>query len=287
MYNRFMRTMQVKPTARTMRRRFVAALAAALASAAITAAARADWIVTKQGERFETKGPWHEKGKLLVFNLPDGTLSSIRADRVDVAASQHATEQAKQQAAAPPPAAPEPVRRKAVIVLTDKDFQKSAPAAPAADAEAGGSGAAAASGDKSAATPATPANTAKAAPAAAPQPHDGPSPIEVVSWDRVPALQSKADGVEITGILRNASRDVMTEINLTASLYDDNGTIVAKVPATVETQVLPPTESSKFHLVAEGVYTFSTIKWETQVKSLKGRPADQPSTAGPPAPPSS
>lgn len=288
-----MQTMQTMQTATTMHRRWLGVVAAALAGAAalsMASAANADWIVTKQGERFETKGAWKEKGKLLVFTLPNGTLSSIRTDRVDVAASQHATEQAKQQAAAPPPPPPEPTHRKSVIVLTDKDFQKSPPAAEgeatggagAAPADASKGDAAAAKSAKDDAHPAAPSSAS-----AAQQPHDGPSPIEVVSWERVPVLQSKANGAEINGTLRNASRDVVTEVNLVASLYDENGAIVAKVPATVDTQVLPPTESSKFHLVADGVFNFSTIKWESQVKSLKGRPPGQPSTAGPPAAPPS
>src|SRR6202023_3135637 len=80
----------------------------------------ADWIVPRQGERFEIRGTWQLKGKLLVFTLPNGTLSSMRAARVDIDASKQATAQAKQQAAAPPPAAKVEPKRKSVIVLTDK-----------------------------------------------------------------------------------------------------------------------------------------------------------------------
>jgi hypothetical protein len=101
---------------------------AAAITATVPAALHADWMVTRQGERFEIRGTWQLKGKLAVFTLPDGTFSSMRADQVDFEASKQATEQAKQQAAAPPPA-PEKAKpqRRAAVILTDKDFQKALP----------------------------------------------------------------------------------------------------------------------------------------------------------------
>src|ERR1700724_268748 len=106
-------------------------LALALLGCAVPAALGADWIVTRQGERFEVRGAPQLKGKLVVFTLPDGSLSSMRADRVDFDASKRATEQAKKAAEAPPAAAEAPKpKRKALIVLTDKDFKKPLPAGP-------------------------------------------------------------------------------------------------------------------------------------------------------------
>jgi hypothetical protein len=225
------------------RTRIFSALAVLVVCAA-SQALRADWIVTHDGERFEVKGSWQQKGKLAVFTLPNGNLSSMRLDRIDVEASKKATEQAKRDAEAPPPppAAEEP-KRKAVIVLTDKDFKKPLPAdaAPAGDAKSG-------------------AKPGKDAPPS----KDVPSAVEVVGWDRVPAAESKADGIEINGTLRNKSLDYLTEIVVMASLFDDSGVLIGRFPATVENQVLAPTESSKFHLVATGQFTYSAIKWDTQ-----------------------
>src|ERR1700720_2168150 len=116
----------------------LAACAAALALLLGPSPLHADWIVTRQGERFEIRGTWQLKGKLLVFTLPNGTLSSMRADRVDIDASKQATAQAKQQAAAPPPAAKVEPKRKSVIVLTDKDFKKPLPDPAANNAPAAG-----------------------------------------------------------------------------------------------------------------------------------------------------
>ena len=97
-------------------------------AATVPAALYADWIITRQGERFEILGTWHLKGKLAIFTLPNSTLSSIRADQVDFEASKQATEQAKNEAAAPTPAPDDAKPQgKAVISLTDKDFKQKTP----------------------------------------------------------------------------------------------------------------------------------------------------------------
>jgi hypothetical protein len=246
----------------------VAALATGAAVLALLlgpAPLHADWIVTRQGERFEIQGTWQLKGKLVVFTLPNGALSSLRADRIDIDASKEATAQAKQQAAAPPPAARAEPKRKAVIVLTDKDFKKPLPdgAAPAA----GNAAAAGAAGAKA---------TGKDNP---PPAAGAPSAVEVVSWDRVPANESKANGVELTGTVRNTSQDNLTEVTVVADLFDDSGGLIGRFPAVVDNQQLPPTESSKFHLVANGVVAFGAIRWETTskgIRSVQGAPAPPP-----------
>lgn len=230
-------------------------LALALLGCAVPAAMRADWIVTRQGERFEVQGAPRLKGKLVVFTLPNGSLSSIRADRVDLDASKRATEQAKKAAEAPPAAAADEAkpRHKALIVLTDKDFKKPL---PAASSDAAGIEAKAVKGKDGKEPPA----------------REIPASVEVVSWDRVPANQSKADGLEIVGTVHNVSSSYLTDVIVVAQLFDDNGGLIGRFPATVDNQVLPPTESSKFHLVAKGTFAFASIRWETQGHGLKSAP---------------
>jgi hypothetical protein len=248
------------------------AVASLIAGAAV-AALHADWIVTRQGERFEIQGTWQQKGKLVVFTLPNGTLSSIRADRVDFEASKRATEAAKKAAEAPPGKAPGEVKpkRKAVIVLTDKDFRKPQPPAEAAEGQAADARSATAGKDAAAAA------------------KEAPIRVAMVTWDRVPAAQSRADGAEINGEVRNVSQDYLTQVSVTAVLFDDAGAELGKFPATVERQLLKPGETSKFHLVTSGIYAFASIKWETQGKGFKGggHPASQagtPADAASPAP---
>ena len=79
--------------------------------------------------------------------------------------------------------------------------------------------------------------------------------------------------------MRNTSQDILTEVGVVAALYDDNGTLIGRFPAVVDTQQLPPGESSKFHLVANGVFAFAAIRWETTGKGFK---SVQPAPAPPP-----
>jgi hypothetical protein len=265
----------------------VGAGAAAVTTAAVTALAaagalallllgpaplHADWLVTRQGERFEIRGTWQLKGKLVVFTLPNGTLSSMRADRVDIDASKQATAQAKQQAAAPPPAAKAEPKRKSVIVLTDKDFKKPLPDGAASNAPAASPNAPGAGGAGAAGTTATGKDN--------PPPAAGaPSGVEVVGYERVPANASKASGVELTGTVRNTSQDNLTEVTVVADLFDDSGGLIGRFPAVVDNQQLPPTDSSKFRVVANGVAAFAAIRWETTskgIRSVQGAPAPPP-----------
>ncbi|HVT61046.1 MAG TPA: FxLYD domain-containing protein [Thermoanaerobaculia bacterium] len=254
----------MKPTA--IRAATLAAILACLAGSALLA----DWIVTREGGRFEIKGGWEIKGKQVVFTLPGGTLSSLRADQVDLAASKAATEQARQAAAAPPAAAaPAKPRKKSLVVLTDKDFKKPA-----------------ASDSTSPPARANPANAAKDAKAAGGKDADSqkkdepPNAVEIVSWDRVPAKESKVDGVELTGKLRNASKDYLTEVLVVVSLFDDSGSPLGRFSAVVANQVLQPSEATTFTVAATGVFSFATVKFDTQGKGFKARPQEVP--PGPP-----
>jgi hypothetical protein len=238
----------------------VAAFLGLIALIAGSAPLYADWIVTRQGERFEIRGTWQLKGKLVVFTLPSGTLSSMRADRVDLDASKQATALAKKQAEAPPAAAvPAEPKRRAVIVLTDKDFKKAAPPESAA--------------------PGAPSGAGKDSPADSPAAKSAPSNVEVVAWERAPTSESKANGTELTGTVRNTSQDILTEVGVVAALFDDSGGLIGRFPAVVDRQQLPPAETSKFHLVANGVFAFAAIRWETTGKGFK---SVQPAPAPPP-----
>ena len=50
-------------------------------------AADADRLVTRDGAVIETRGPWRVEGRLVIFRLPDGTLSSIRLVDADLEGS--------------------------------------------------------------------------------------------------------------------------------------------------------------------------------------------------------
>ncbi len=46
--------------------------------------AQADWLSLHDGGLLETKGPWKEKGKMIVYTAPTGPLMSVRAVEVDL-----------------------------------------------------------------------------------------------------------------------------------------------------------------------------------------------------------
>ncbi len=92
-----------------------------------TSGAAADWLVTKEGARIETRGVWTVKGKLVVFTTAEGKLASLRVAEVDLDASRNATEEAvaaSAQAEVEPEPETEPERRKSVRVITDKDVRQ-------------------------------------------------------------------------------------------------------------------------------------------------------------------
>ena len=89
------------------------------AAAFFATPAQADWLVTKEGARIETRGPWELRGRIIVFTLPNGTLSSIRESEIDLEASHDATEAANRPAEPAPEPEAEP--KPSVLSITDAD----------------------------------------------------------------------------------------------------------------------------------------------------------------------
>lgn len=100
-----------------------------LAMGLVASALGADWLVTREGERIETQGPWEVKKGTVVFTLPSGTLSSLRLSAVDLEASEALTAEAARPAPPPPPAGPPPP----VLTITDKDIRRGAAGASGPD----------------------------------------------------------------------------------------------------------------------------------------------------------
>ncbi|MEE8524590.1 MAG: hypothetical protein V3T72_11720 [Thermoanaerobaculia bacterium] len=99
-------------------------IAAAVAAASTAAVTQADWLVTRDGAKVETRGAWEVRGRMVIFTQPGGTLSSMRLAEVDLDASRAATEAA---AAPPPPAPAEEKPRPSVLTLTDDDVGRGEP----------------------------------------------------------------------------------------------------------------------------------------------------------------
>lgn len=167
-----------------------------LLSVPLAAPAAADWLVTRDGGRIETKGKWRVEGAKVVFTLPNGTVSVMRKSEVDLDASAVAsTESAKppaEAAKAVPPKTP-------VLTLTNKDIAKappvSQPGAPPAELAA------------------APAAGAKAAP-------KRPTLVVVQSWRQDPAQDG---GVELSGVLVNVGADIAVNITVEVEVKDGEG----------------------------------------------------------------
>ena len=238
--------------------RLLPALLAAAAVLVPAAAARADWLVTRDGGRVETAGAWQVKGKLVVFKTAAGDLASLRLAEVDLETSRAVTAEAAAAAAASEEVAKEPPpKRRPVRVLTDKDFPRAQPAEPAAPGAAG-----------EAAKP--------------PEAPEGKlAPLQVVSWERG---RDSFDGhAVITGTLHNTGVDVAADSGLIVRLYDEEGGLVASVAAELTATSLPAGESTGFRADFPGVFVFAAVKFETSAMRLETAP--EPAAPPPPAGP--
>jgi hypothetical protein len=153
-----------------------------------------DWLVTVDGGRVETQGPWRVEGEKVFFTLKNGTLSILRKREVDLDASAVATAEANKKPAPVEKSGPEPMASKKpkptpVLVLTDADIPK---AVEPNSAEATATGEAAAK---------------------------KPSKVVVDSWKIV----EKGNALEIVGILRNDSDALESQIDLEVKLKDTSG----------------------------------------------------------------
>lgn len=228
----------------------LAASLLALAALALPAAGRADWLVTAEGARVETRGPWEVKGKLFVFTAADGTLASLRAAQIDLDASRRATAEAKEalaDAAEAPAPASAPAPRKAVRSITDKDFRH--PDDEAGDAPAG-----------DASAPKAPAVAGAAAPA-------GRSPVSVATWQKVD--RAEKDGVDLAGTLQNKGGDLQTDVALSITVVDDEGGVLGTARAVLGTDSIPAQGTTDFKASFPGVFTFARAKFDIQSAGLK------------------
>lgn len=218
--------------------------------------AQADWLVTREGGRVETRGAWTVKGKLVVFHTAAGKLSSLRVADVDLDASRRATEEAvaaQAQAAAEPEQAPE--RKRPVRVITDKDVRQAGQPAEGPD-----EGEAAAQGEETEA-------------AEAPGPTSGPG-LVIEGWNQ--ESDPKDDHVVITGTLQNASGSTSADTKLRILIFDDTGAQIASSQAALKKSALTPGERTEFKADFPGYFSFATIKFEPAGRPLARQTDEQP-----------
>lgn len=227
---------------------------AALLGAAFLAApvppAQADWLVTREGARIETKGSWTVKGKLVVFTQADGTLGSLRHAEVDFAASERVTSEEWDRKVSPPPAPAAPPKRKSVRSLTDADFARPVP--PEGPAPA-------------------PAGEAEKKDAAAGKEAKSAGKVEVATWQRID--RSEGDGLEVAGTLRNTGGEIAAGVGVTIRLVDETGTVIATGEGIPTTDAIRPQGTATFRAAFPGVFAFAEAKFEVRSWGLDIDPA--------------
>ena len=211
-------------------------------------AAHADWLVTRDGARIETKGAWKVDGRRVLFTVPNGTLSMIRTDEVDLDQSALVTTQAREAPVAPVPAVKE--KKEPVLRLTEKDIPPvSAAALAEAEAEAGGT-----AGKEGEAGAAQEAAT---------------SPLEVISWEKTE--NSTGDGLEIFGTMKNGSPNIITTPTLMVAIYDADGGLLATNNGEVNSPQIQPGKTANFRVAFPGVPDFASVKFDAQGRGYKPR----------------
>lgn len=180
--------------------------------AMLTSPLLADILVMQDGSRLEIEGEWREKGRVIHFTLPNGTLGSVRATEVDLDASREATQIANAPPAEEPPETMEKEKPAPIAVWTNEDIPQAAPDVLAS------------------ASAAVDAQT-----------------VQVTDWVAEPGSGNVVTLVR--GTLQNYGNNVITELRLAVTVTGDraNGTDPTLVrQARLEASELGPGETTEF-----------------------------------------
>jgi hypothetical protein len=234
-----------------------ACLALALAALGLLLPAAADWLVTHDGQRIETDGPYRVEDRLIVFHHKDGTLSSVRRSSIDLDASERLTREMAELARAPRVEPETEPRPKATIRLTEKELPPAGRLAdPAGEEGEGGAG-------------------ASSAPA---PPDSGPGEsLQIISWEEI----ESRDGASLAfmGEVRNVTERWALGIAVEVVLYDREGEQIASSSATLTTTALPPRESARFRASFPQVYDYGRVEFRSSGALVDRRPAGDDAAA--------
>jgi hypothetical protein len=205
--------------------------------------ASADWLVLRDGARLETKGAWKVDGRRVLFTLPNGMLSTVRTDEVNLDQSALVTTQAREVAAAPAVVVKE--KKEPVLRLTEKDIPPVGAAALAAAEKEGG-----AAGKRARAR--TWSLAARG---------------DLVGEDR----KLTGDGLEIFGTIKNGGTNIITTPTLLVAIYDADGGLLASVDGEVNSPQIQPGKTANFRVAIPGVPDFAAVKFDAQGRGYKPR----------------
>ena len=215
--------------------------------------ATADWLVTIGGERIETDGPWQVNGNLVVFNLANGTLASLSAREVDLAASTVETRAAAARANQTKVASKSV--RQAVLVLTDADVGHVNPDG------AGGME----SSDAVESSDARQETDGQALVEEAVQKPGGQ--VVVTSWDRI--ISPDETGVMIVGSVVNQGKEIANGLTIEVEIYDESGDLIAARPGFATTSVLSPGDSANFRAPFPTIFSFREARFQIDSQGVR------------------
>ncbi len=231
----------------------ITACAAVLAVGFTAGAARADWLVTRDGARIETKGAWKVDGRRVIFTMPNGTLSALRTEELDLDQSALLTTQAREAPAMPAPVVKE--KKEPVLRLTEKDIPPVGAAqleANEAADQAGKTDGAAKEGEGE---------------------KTETSPLEVISWEKTE--NATGDGTEIFGTIKNGSPNIITTPKLLVAIYDADGGLLATNSGDVNSPQIQPGKTANFRVAFPGVPDFAAVKFDAQGRGFKPQVANE------------
>jgi hypothetical protein len=203
--------------------------------------ARADWLVLVDGSSMEIDGAPETRGSMVVFQLSDGTLASLKLSEVDLEASARLTAAARERKTAPPASrAPAPDEKKAVFVITDADVRhvSAQAAATAGDSD-----------DKSAA------------------------PDAERSGQRLIIRQVAEDDsgqrLAVFGVVENRDSNAAGAVRLTVLARDGEGVEVGRASAGLGMTTLLPGQSTRFEARFEDAPFYESLDFELDSIALK------------------
>lgn len=214
----------------------------------VACAVRADVLVTIDGSVVETKGPWEQRGKMVVFTLGNGQLSALRAEDVDFEATERWRAEIEASASAQTPTPAEPARAR--IVLTDADVAHGNPVVEAV------------ASDSEPAAAEAPGATANASADPATQ-----SPVRVTAWDQDEPADGR--GRRVSGTLRNDGNTYATDITMRVTVYDNDGAFAGTEDAAPIKTSLRPGESTTFSIQFTEAYVIGATRFQIDSVDLE------------------
>jgi len=212
----------------------------------------ADWLVTRDGGRVETKGKWGVEGGRVVFTLPNGTMGVLRKSEVDLDASAAATAEAQSAPTRIEKKAEEPKSSKPILTLTDKDIPKARPIGPNENLPA----------------------EIEAARNQDPKKQDL---VVVTSWSQAPA---EGGGLQIAGEVKNVGIDIAVNITVEIEVQGSDGQL-QKASGYLDKSSLVRESTAVFRAIFPDVEQFTgTPRFKVDAEGASigvEKPKDKPS----------